>query len=104
MLQHLMILIASTSSVILLFCIVEIVASRHPRTSLSDFIIDLFTFVIPSNVGNILVYGLAALTFVVLPNEYGALASTPWWAQFLAFLVLEDMIFLLHRSFDERCA
>ncbi len=99
MLQHLIILIASSSVVIILFCIAEIVAGKHPKTSVSDFIIDFFTLAIPSNVGNLLVYGLAALTLVVLPNEYGALANTPWWAQFLAFLVFEDMMnYWFHRA------
>lgn len=99
MLQHLIALMAGTSAIIVIFCILEIAAGKHPKTSFSDFVIDFITFAIPSNLGNLFVFGLAALTYLAMPNRYGALSSTPWWIQFLSFLVLEDMVnYWFHRA------
>ncbi len=99
MLQELLILIASSSMVILLFCIAEILAGKNPDTTISDLIIDTFTLAIPSNAGILLTYFFASIALVVIPDQFGAWSSTPWWAQFLAFLVFEDMMnYWFHRA------
>ena len=50
-------------------------------------------------VAPLIVYGSAALHRSLLPEHANALAGTPWWWQFAAFLVFEDMVqYWYHRS------
>ncbi|MES2489691.1 MAG: sterol desaturase family protein [Pseudomonadota bacterium] len=50
-------------------------------------------------VAPLVVYGGAALQQWLLPTHAGAWSDTPWWLQFAAFLVVEDMVqYWYHRS------
>lgn len=98
--HQLLLLITSSTMVVVFFCMAEIVAGKHPKTSLSDLIIDLTTFALPDIlIRPVVSFIIGAVVLVALPEEAGALAGTPWWAQFIAFLVLEDMVnYWFHRA------
>lgn len=50
-------------------------------------------------VGPLVVFGSAALHRWLLPEHAGAWAATPWWLQFIAFLIFDDLVqYWFHRS------
>jgi sterol desaturase/sphingolipid hydroxylase (fatty acid hydroxylase superfamily) len=95
-----LLLVTSSTMVIVVFCILEMLAGKFAKSSWGDAIIDLVTFSLPDTVVHpFVVFASAAIVSYLLPKHAGAWAGAPWWAQFLAFLVFEDMVnYWFHRS------
>ena len=89
-------------SIILAFAVAELLFGRFRLRGVSkrDSRLD-FAFFLQSTavIGPIVAYGLAAIETRLLPGAAGSLAATPWWLQFVVFLLLEDMVqYWYHRS------
>jgi sterol desaturase/sphingolipid hydroxylase (fatty acid hydroxylase superfamily) len=93
MLHQLITILSVSSLVVVIFYLAELLGGKARKLSASDIIIDLSTFVLPDvlldpTIVMIVAWGTATL----LPGKAGALANTPVWLQFVAFLVFEDMV------------
>lgn len=93
-------LLSSSTAVIIIFYIAEILAGKFKRLSANDLILDLTTFALPEVIIRpIVVFVVAAVTSAFFPRDAGVLAETPIWAQFIAFLIFEDMVnYWYHRG------
>jgi sterol desaturase/sphingolipid hydroxylase (fatty acid hydroxylase superfamily) len=99
MFRELLVLTTSSTAVIIFLCAAEIVAGKETKSSIHDFIIDLVTFSLPDILINpVIALVVGTLASVALPKGAGSLGGVPWWAQFIAFLILEDMVnYWFHR-------
>jgi sterol desaturase/sphingolipid hydroxylase (fatty acid hydroxylase superfamily) len=102
MLYQLITLFSIATLIYLAFSLAELLMGRYKLRgiSLNDWIVDFGTFAL----GKALIrpaqtFLTAALITVLLPRSAHALADTPVWLQFLAFVVFEDMVqYWYHRS------
>jgi sterol desaturase/sphingolipid hydroxylase (fatty acid hydroxylase superfamily) len=100
MLHQLILVLSSASLVMAIFYIAEVAAGKFRKLSIDDLVVDFATFALPDMlIYPIIVFAVAALAAKFLPVHAGSLSDVPVWIQFLAFLVLEDMVnYWFHRA------
>jgi sterol desaturase/sphingolipid hydroxylase (fatty acid hydroxylase superfamily) len=102
MLHQLLAVFSASTLIYACFSLAEVALGRYKvyNLYLNDWIVDVVSYLIAKVLMPPLVIFLAALlTIRVFPGDAGILAATPVWAQFLAFLVFEDLVqYWYHRA------
>jgi sterol desaturase/sphingolipid hydroxylase (fatty acid hydroxylase superfamily) len=102
MLHQLLTIFSVSTLIYLSFSLAELLAGRYKLRgiSLNDWIVDFGTYGLgKALIPPIQTFLVAGIITVLLPGSAQALAGTPVWLQFLAFIVFEDMVqYWYHRS------
>jgi sterol desaturase/sphingolipid hydroxylase (fatty acid hydroxylase superfamily) len=102
MFHHLLTIVSVSTLIYLSFSLAEMALGRYKirGISLNDWIVDVGCYAVGKMaVPPITTLITAALTVKLLPHYANALSAVPVWAQFLAFVVFEDMAqYWYHRT------